>query len=434
VTDFFHAYDIRGTADELGEEEMLGLGKSYGTFIDADQVALVRDGRKHSERHTQAFADGLKSTGIEVLLGGLEPTPVAYHAAWSRDIPAAAVTASHNPPEYTGIKFASPGGTALSREAGMAEIREIYESRDFDEEEGEVTEANLGEEYVEHLSAGLDSGTEVVADVGNGAGGERAKQVLERIGCSVRMVNAEPDGSFPDHLPDTQTETLEEEAEGELGIVLDGDADRAAFLVPGYGEVSSDEAMALFAERCLDGDGAVLADLRSSKTVRETVEHNGGKYLESRVGHTFISERLHRNNEIMFAGELSGHYYFPGLNVPWDDGIFAAALMADMHSASDLAERLQDLPQHPASPEVRPDCPHGLKQDVIEHIKQEYSDHKLSTRDGVKVHFEDGWLLIRPSNTSPKMSIRCEFDTQERVDEVLKEAEEKVDQYIRRKA
>jgi phosphomannomutase len=97
VTDFFHAYDIRGTADELGEKQMLQLGKSHGTFIDADKVALVRDGRKHSERHAQAFANGLKSTGIEVLLGGLEPTPVAYHAAWSRDIPAAAVTASHNP-------------------------------------------------------------------------------------------------------------------------------------------------------------------------------------------------------------------------------------------------------------------------------------------------------------------------------------------------
>lgn len=430
MTDFFHAYDIRGTADELGEEEMLRLGKSYGTFIDADQVALVRDSRKHSKRHTQAFADGLKSTGIEVLLGGLDPTPVAYHAAWSRDIPAAAVTASHNPPEYTGVKFASPGGTALSREAGMGQIQDIYESRDFDRADGEITEANLGGEYVEHLSARPDSGAEVVVDAGNGAGGERARQVLEQIGCNVKMVNAEPDGSFPDHLPDTQTETLKKEAGSELGIVLDGDADRAAFLVPGYGEVSPDEAMALFAERCLDGDGAVLADLRSSKTVRETVEHNGGRYLESRVGHTFISERLHRDNQIMFAGELSGHYYFPGLEVPWDDGIFAAALIADMHSASDLDERLRELPQHPASPEVRPDCPHSLKQEVIEHVKREYSGHELSTRDGVKVHFEDGWLLVRPSNTSPKMSIRCEFDTQERVDEVLEQAKEILNEYI----
>ncbi len=430
MTDFFHAYDIRGTANELGEKQMLQLGKSHGTFIDADKVALVRDGRKHSERHAQAFANGLKSTGIEVLLGGLEPTPVAYHAAWSRDIPAAAVTASHNPPEYTGVKFASPGGAALSREAGMAEIQEIYESKDFDRGGGEITEANLGGEYAGHLSTEFESDAEVVVDAGNGAGGERAKQVLEQIGCDVRVVNAEPDGSFPDHLPDTETEKLKEETEGELGIVLDGDADRAAFLVPDYGEVSPDEAMALFAERCLDGDGAVLADLRSSKTVRETVEHNGGKYLESRVGHTFISERLHRNNEIVFAGELSGHYYFPGLEAPWDDGIFAAALMADMHSASDLAERVRELPRHPASPEVRPDCPHNLKQDVIEHLKQEYSDHELSTRDGVKVYFEDGWLLVRPSNTSPKMSIRCEFDTRERVDEVLEQAKEIVNEYI----
>ncbi|GEM_PF-6048097 len=268
MTEFFHAYDIRGTSDELGEKEMLKLGKSYGTFVDKDEVALVHDARKHSERHTQAFTEGLTSTGVDALVGGLEPTPVAYHAAWSRGIPAAAITASHNPPEYTGVKFASPGGVALSREAGMAEIQRIYESGEFDEGDGDADEVNLGAGYTNHLSSGLESDAGVVVDAGNGAGGERARQVLEEIGCDVRIVNAEPDGSFPDHLPDTETERLEEEVENELGVVLDGDADRAGFLVPGHGEVSPDEAMALFAEECLDGDGAVLADLRSSKTVR----------------------------------------------------------------------------------------------------------------------------------------------------------------------
>lgn len=440
MVSFFHSYDLRGKyPDEIGEEEAKKVGKAYGSFIDQEKVLVGRDGRKHGEDVTDAFIEGLLSTGTNVVYAAKAPSPVVYYGMVAHDIPASVVvTASHNPPEYTGFKFAKKGALAMSRKGGMKDIEEIYESEEFEEGDGEFKRIDLGNGYTEFVRnrVKLEKDLDVAVNFGNGVTPIVGKEVLEAIGCEIEPVNDRVDGSFPNHLPDPTNKeaqkALEPHMEGkDLGIIFDGDGDRAGFILPEYGYVSEDEILALFSEECLrEKKGKVVHDLRASKLVPEIIEKNGGEPQETRVGHTYISEEIHADPEIVFAGELSGHFYFPVFEVPWDDGLFAAALMCQIVSERDVVSELENYPDYPVSPELRIDCPENAKQKVTEAIKDEYSDHDLSTMDGVKIQFETGWALVRPSSTEEKMSVRCEADTEEDVDRILDEIETKVKSFI----
>lgn len=433
MASFFHAYDLRGTyPDEISEEEAERVGKAYGTFVDGD-VLVGRDGRTHGENITEAFIAGILSTGTDVIYAGMVPTPVVYFGMVDNDIPnSTVVTASHNPPEYTGFKFSLEGALAMSRDGGMAEIERIYESRDFDTGNGSRAEIDLIEDYIEFVAGKIESGPlELAVNFGNGVTGETGRKLLESLGCRVEGINEELDGSFPNHLPapgeeEAQEAVLENMEGKDLGIIFDGDGDRAGFILPGQGYVSEDEVIVLFAGEMLGNEqGKVLYDLRASKLVPEMVEESNGIPEETRVGHTFISEEIHEDPEIVFAGELSGHYYFPGLEVPWDDGLFSAALMCQLVSEG-RTDELEEMPEYPVSPELRIDCPHDAKQKVVDAVAEHYSDRRVSTVDGVKVYFDRGWALVRPSNTEEKMSVRCEADTEKDLERILENVESMV--------
>ncbi|MFB6144916.1 MAG: phosphomannomutase/phosphoglucomutase [Candidatus Nanohaloarchaea archaeon] len=442
MVSFFHAYDLRGTyPDEVSEQEAERVGKAYGTYTDAGKVLVGRDGRTHSPKITDAFIEGVLSTGTDVLDAGMVPTPVVYFGMVENNIDGSAVvTASHNPPEYTGFKFSKTGALAMSREGGMNDIEDIYESNEFSEGEGEREDIELVEDYVDFIkdALGLEEELDLVVNFGNGVTGPAGRRMLEALGCTVEGVNEEVDGEFPNHLPapgeeDAQEQLTQAMGSEDLGILFDGDGDRAGFILPGYGYIAEDELMALFAEETLERDeGVVLHDLRASKLLHEVVENNGGETRESRVGHTFLSQKIHGDDRIVFAGELSGHYYFPSFGVPWDDGLFSAALMCQMVSEKDLEDVLESYPEYPVSPELRIDCPEKAKKPVIEDTADYYSDHRTSTIDGVKIYFEDGWALVRPSNTEEKMSIRCEGDTEDAVDRILTDVKGNVERSIER--
>ncbi len=412
MVSFFHSYDLRGKyPDEIGKEEAEKVGKAYGTFTDAERVLVGRDGRKHGEEVTDAFIEGLLSTGTDVVYAAKAPSPVVYYGMVAHDITASVVvTASHNPPEYTGFKFTKKGALAMSRKGGMADIEEIYESEDFDSGEADFKRIDLGNGYVEFVKnkIKLEEDLDVAVNFGNGVTPIVGKEMLEAIGCEVEAVNDRVDGSFPNHLPDPTNKeaqkALEPHMEGkDLGIIFDGDGDRAGFMLPDYGYISEDEILALFSKECLrERKGKVIHDLRASKLVPEIIEENGGEPQETRVGHTFISEEIHANPEIVFAGELSGHFYFPVFDAPWDDGLFAAALMCQIVSERDVVEELKGYPDYPVSPEVNLDCPEEAKEKVIDAVEKDYSDHDLSTMDGVKIQFDTGWALVRASSTEEK--------------------------------
>jgi phosphomannomutase/phosphoglucomutase len=440
MVSFFHSYDLRGKyPNEIGKEEAKKVGKAYGTFTDAERVLVGRDGRKHGEEVTDSFIEGLLSTGTDIVYAAKAPSPVVYYGMVAHDIPASVVvTASHNPPEYTGFKFAKEGALAMSRKGGMEDIEDIYESEEFDEGKGDFKRIDLGNGYVGFVRnrIKLERNLDVAVNFGNGVTPIVGKEMLEEIGCEVESINDRVDGSFPNHLPDPTNreaqKALEDHMEGkDLGIIFDGDGDRAGFILPEYGYVSEDEILALFSEECLgEKEGKVVHDLRASKLVPEIIEENGGEPNETRVGHTYISEEIHADSEIVFAGELSGHFYFPVFGVPWDDGLFAAALMCQIVSEGNVVEKLDSYPDYPVSPELRIDCPQDVKEKVTNAMEEEYSDHELSKLDGVKIQFDSGWVLVRPSSTEEKMSVRCEADIEEDVDRILKEVETKVREFI----
>jgi phosphomannomutase/phosphoglucomutase len=439
MVSFFHSYDLRGVyPDEISEEEAKKVGKAYGTFTEAETVLVGRDGRKHGETIVEPFIDGINSTGTDVEYAGVVPTPVVYFGQVKNNYESAAVvTASHNPPEYTGFKFCREGALAMSRKGGMKEIEEIYESENFQAGTGRERSVDLIDDYIEAVKEKIgELDTEVVINCGNGVTGVMARKLFEKLGCRVKTVNEEVDGNFPNHLPapgnKEAQEHLEEAMAGEdLGILFDGDGDRAGFILPGHGYIDEDEVIALLAEESLRiEEGTVIHDLRASKLVPEKIEENGGKAEESRVGHTFISERIHDGGDVVFAGELSGHYYFPAFDFPWDDGLFAAALMCRIADEGELLEKLSDFPEYPVSPEVNLDCPNDLKEKVMEQVAEAYSDYETSTKDGVKIMFDSGWGLVRPSSTEPKVRIRCEADTEEDLEEILEELESEVRRII----
>lgn len=440
MASFFHSYDLRGVyPDEISEEEARKVGKAYGTFVETDKVLVGRDGRKHGEEISEAFIEGVNSTGTDVRSAGVTPTPVVYFGQVDNGFESSAiVTASHNPPDYTGFKFCLEGALAMSREGGMKEIEEIYTSEEFSEGSGSSDGVKLEEEYISEVKNKIGSlGLDVVINCGNGVTGTIARELFEELGCSVKMVNEKVDGDFPNHLPAPGNEEAQQQLEDalddeDLGIIFDGDGDRAGFVLPGYGYVEEDKVIALLAEESLkDEKGTVVHDLRASKLVPEKVREFGGEPEESRVGHTFISERIHEGGDVVFAGELSGHYYFPAFDFPWDDGLFAGALMCKMASEEDLEEKIEAFPKYPVSPELRIDCPEDAKKEVVEKFAEEYSDHDITTKDGVKVQFEKGWALVRPSSTEPKMSVRCEADTEEDLERILDEVEGRVRGFIR---
>jgi phosphomannomutase len=359
------------------------------------------------------------------------PTPVIYFGQRELGLESSAVvTASHNPPQYTGFKFCREDSIAMSRDGGMREIEAIYTNKSFDEGSGELSETDLEEEYVEAVLGEVGSvDLDVVVDTGNGVAGPLAEKLFEALGCELEVLNREVDGSFPEHLPDPTSEEAKQYlrdrmSDQDLGVVIDGDGDRAGFIVPGYGEVSEDEAIAMISRHLLEGSGTVIHDLRASKLVSEEVEDAGGEPLESRVGHTFISEMIHGRSDVVFAGELSGHFYFPGIGFPWDDGLLAAAVFSSIVEERDIKEVLDSLPEYPVSPELRIDCPEDEKQRVMDEVRKRFGDRDLSEKDGLKIMFEKGWALVRPSSTEPKMSLRFEADSQQDLKQIRDEVED----------
>ncbi len=430
MASFFHAYDLRGKyPDEIGEKEAEKVGKAYGTFTDAEKVLVARDGREHGEKVTEAFIEGIKSTGTDLAYAGMVPTPVAYHAQVQHGFESAAVvTASHNPPEYTGFKFCLENALSMSREGGMEEIEQIYEEEEFETGEGEEHEIEVTQDYIQDVKKSIGSlkGLKVAVNCGNGVTGSIARSFFEELGAEVETVNEEVDGSFPNHLPAPGEEEAQKQLEQamsedtDLGIIFDGDGDRAGFILPGKGYISEDEVLALFSEHLLEKKkGRVVHDLRASQLVKEVIAQNGGEPVESRVGHTFISEMIHEDDSIVFAGELSGHYYFPSEGFPWDDGMYAGALMSRIVKDEDVHQKRREYTDYPVSPELRIDCAHEAKQPVIRKMAEKYSDYDISRIDGLKIEFDSGWALVRPSNTEEKMSVRVEADTEEDLDRLL---------------
>jgi phosphomannomutase len=435
----FRAYDIRGVVDvDLSEAVYHTLGRAAGSYFrrrntDArsPRVVVGRDARLTSPAYAAALIAGLRSTGCDVVDIGMVPTPLMYFAmAYLKTDGGAVVSASHNPPEFNGLKLRQSdpqyGGEPLTSEQ-IQELQRIANGADFASGSGGYEQADLSDAYVQDVARlfKLERPVKIVLDGGNGSGGPLGLRTFEAIGCEVVPLYIEPDGTFPNHHPDPLKEanlkdliTAVREHGAALGIGLDGDGDRLG-VVDGTGAmVFADRYLIVLARHALaHGPAPIVFDVKCSTVLRDAILQYGGEPVMWKTGYTNGSAKM-RELRAPLAGELSGHVMADFEYHAFDDGTFAGCylLKALEQSGQTLEQALAPYPPLPSLPEDRLPFDEATKFAVIDYIRDLFApNYSVSTVDGVRVDFGDGWGVVRASNTEPAITTRFEAQTPDRV-------------------
>ncbi len=433
--EIFREYDIRGIAgQDLSDEVVETLGQAIGTYMirrGAERLTLGRDCRLSSEGLRDRLSEGLRMVGIRVVDIGVVPTPLLYFSLHHLQPEGGImITGSHNPPEYNGFKVAF--GKATIYGAEIQRIREIMESRDFAKGAGSLETADVSQAYRAHLLGAfpkLRSDLKVVLDCGNGTGSDVAPSLYRSLGCQVVPLYCEMDGRFPNHHPDpTVVEYLQDliarvkSEKADLGIAFDGDADRIG-VVGDHGQIIwGDHLMILYGRDVLrQNPGAtIIADVKCSKNLYDDIAAHGGRALMWRTGHSLIKAKM-KEEKAVLAGEMSGHMFFADRYFGYDDAIYAGARLLEILSRErqSVSQMLADVPKMYSTPEIRVECADREKFNIVEKLKRYFTEHyDTATVDGVRVLFEDGWGLIRASNTQPVLVLRFEARSPERLGEI----------------
>jgi phosphomannomutase/phosphoglucomutase len=443
----FRAYDIRGLVDvDFDPEWVELLGRAAGTFFlrrGYCQAVLGHDCRLTSPVYQASLAAGLAACGIDVTCLGMVPTPVFYYGVKALGRKAGImVTASHNPPEFNGFKVWA--GETTIHTAAIREIYDIMASGEFASGAGVVCEHDVNPAYVEHVSEqmSLARAVKVVVDGGNGAGGLLCAEVLRQSGAQVVPLYCEPDGRFPNHHPDPvilknvadlAARVVSEGAD--FGVGLDGDADRIGVVDASGRLLYGDQVLAIYARSVLavHPGATVIGEVKCSHLLYKDIAAHGGNPIMAATGHSLIKARMQETGAAL-AGEMSGHMFFADRYYGFDDGLYAAARLAEIVAGSNvpLGDMLADWPATVNTPEIRMDCPDAIKFDVVKRAKAYFRErYDVIDVDGVRLTFPDGWGLLRASNTQPVLVLRFEAETPERLEEIRRLIEEPVAGWIR---
>ncbi len=438
----FREYDIRGVfGKDLTEEVAEVIGKAYGTYLSSfgiSKITLGRDCRISSDPLKEAILGGLLSTGLSVIDLGVVATPVFYFSLFHLDVNGGVmITGSHNPPEFNGFKMCLGKTTIFGKE--IKKIEEIIKKGDFKKGDGKVSTYDISDPYKTYLKENvkLKRSVKVVIDPGNGTAGVFAYPIMKDIGCDVLCINCEMDGNFPNHHPDpTVLDNLKDLKEAvlkngaELGIGYDGDADRIG-VIDERGEVIwGDQLMIIFSRDILEknAQATIIAEVKSSMNLFEEIKKCGGKPIMWKTGHSLIKQKMKEEGALL-AGEMSGHIFFADRYFGFDDAIYASLRLLEIVSKQNkkVSEMLKDVPKTYSTPEIRVDCPDEAKFEVVERIKEKLEGkYEMICVDGVRVVFNDGWGLIRASNTQPVLVLRFEAKSEKRLLEIRKFLEEKL--------
>jgi phosphomannomutase len=419
----FKAYDIRGRADtgELDEELYRRIGAALVDRLDAGTVAVGRDCRDSSPRFFAALSEGIRSAGGDVIDIGEVPTDAVYFYSGAQQVHGAIITASHNPPEYNGLKLCRPGAAPIGMQTGLADIKDAVVSGKATDgvERGEMRSASIVDDYVDHLFRIVPPDSigalRIAADGGNGMAGVAIHQVFDKIPATLEGLYLEPDGTFPNHPADplvpenlADLEELARSGDYDLGVAFDGDADRAFFLDDNAQPLSGSTVTSLVARRILaDNPGAsVVHNLITSKAVPETVIEYGGTPVRTRVGHSFIKQVMAETGAV-FGGEHSGHYYFKD-NYRADSGMLAMLFLLQVVSADGrlLSEIRKDVERYAASGEINFTV--RDQEAVMEKVASQFADAEIDRLDGLTVDQGSSWFNLRPSNTEPLLRLNAE--------------------------
>lgn len=422
--EIFRAYDVRGIVDEQLDAAMLyHLGLAVGTQIRRlgdDRAAVGADGRLSSPRLSQALMEGLADAGCRVIHVGAVPTPVLYFAVKTLDTNSGIMlTGSHNPSNYNGAKIVVAGKTLANDD--ITALYNLIVAEDYERGTGQISAQSVDTDYQQVIVEDLHikKPLKVVLDAGNGIAGAIAPQLFRALGCDVVELYCEVDGTFPNHHPDpgkpanlVDLKAAVAEHKADLGLAFDGDGDRVGVITPGLNMVYPDKLLMLFAEDVLSRNpGAqIIYDVKCTRLLQPLIEELGGVATMWKTGHSLIKSKMQESGALL-AGEMSGHVFFKERWYGFDDGIYSAARLCEIVAASELdADALfARFPEDKSTPEINIAVSESDKFDIVERLQNwPYEDGQVSTIDGLRVDYADGWGLVRASNTTPLLVLRFE--------------------------
>jgi phosphomannomutase/phosphoglucomutase len=425
--EIFRTYDIRGVVGKsLTPAIVREIGRALGSLgreRNAPTFAVCRDGRLSGPELAAALIEGLLSAGANAIDVGMAPTPIAYFAAYHLDCGSCvAVSGSHNPPQYNGLKMVVAGTTLYGEE--IQQLKNRIERGEFKSGKGQRSEANVLDAYVERIAGDvrLARPMRIAIDCGNGVAGMLAPRLYRRLGCEVTELYCEVDGRFPNHHPDpAQPENLAElidtvkTGDAELGLAFDGDGDRLGVVTKDGEIIFADRQLMLLAKDVLSRNpGAlIIYDVKSTRLLAPWIERHGGRPLIWKTGHSLIKAKLKETGALL-AGEMSGHTFFKERWYGFDDALYGGARLLEILSREkDPSAALKSLPNAPSTPEIHWALEEGEPHALVEKLQASKpfpGAERVLTIDGVRVEYADGFGLARASNTTPVVVIRFEAD------------------------
>jgi len=425
--EIFKAYDIRGVVGRtLTPTIVQAIGRALGTLArDKGRTAVVvgRDGRLSGPELASALSHGILMTGVDVIDVGMVATPMTYFASYELGTGCSvAVTGSHNPPDYNGLKMVIDG-TTLSGDA-IQDLRRQIERDEFSGGQGTLRQKDIGPAYLARITGDvkLARPLRIGVDCGNGVAGAYAPELFRRLGCTVEELYCEVDGRFPNHHPDpSQPKNVQELKERvgrgdlDLGLAFDGDGDRLGVVTPRGHMIFPDRQLMLFAADLLQRQpgATIIYDVKSTRNLKPWILEHGGKPLLWKTGHSLIKAKM-RETGAALAGEMSGHTFFGERWYGFDDGLYAGARLLEIVSREqDPGAALENLPDAVSTPELQLQCAEGEHHALIAELaaRAKFPGAEDVIRiDGLRVEYPDGFGLARASNTTPVIVFRFEAD------------------------
>ena len=429
IESIFREYDIRGTyPEEINEGVISIIGQAIALKCKQEgitEISVGRDGRLSGEILLDSMCNSIAKSGISVTNIGLVTSPILYYAA-KKNVSKSGImiTGSHNPKDDNGIKM-----VINDKPVSGTEILSLTKFvPEFDKTKKEIIKIDIIEDYIndvlQKIRLNHPENLKIVVDCGNGAAGCVAPQLFERLGCNVINLFSEIDGNFPNHHPDPGKianlqdliEAVKDE-KADLGLAFDGDGDRVGLVTEKGDVVFPDKIMMLFAEDVLakNNGGQIIFDVKCSNSLAQIIESNGGEPIMSPTGHFHIKNKLRETNALL-AGEMSGHIFFNDDWYGFDDGHYAGVRIIDLINRSDssIDQMVSRLPESFSTPELNIHVSDDIKFDIVQKFAEEcLLDGNKITIDGLRIEFSNGWGLLRASNTTPKLVLRFEGDSED---------------------
>lgn len=438
--DIFREYDIRGIYNkDLTDDSVYTIGLAIGSIMkkmEKNTIIVGRDNRLSSPYLFDALTKGLIDAGINITNLGLVTTPMYYYALYKlKKDSGVMITGSHNPKEYNGFKISFNGlYNALGKE--IKNIYDVIEKKDFVYELGQIDNYDIKEEYISYITSSINIGSNPIRigiDPGNGTSSIIIKDVLDKLNLNYISINDISDPNFPNHHPDpSKNENLKQlqdlviDNKLDLGIAYDGDADRAGFVDEKGNIMETDQFMIIVLRNTLNSfnDKRVLYDVKCSRALEDEIVKLGGTPIQYRTGNSYMREKVIKDN-IPLGVEFSGHIWFNDKFYGADDGIYASLRMIEILSNTDkrVTELLEGISKYYSTDEIKFDTTDENKFIIVDKMKEYAKDkgYQFIDIDGVKVLFEDGFVLVRASNTTPTITTRFEAKTEDRLNEIQKE-------------